>query len=463
MHSHHGSPHRGASTETAAPPAVRTSELLGALSTALDLTEGLLAGHAARTCWIAQRMAERSGMPAAERESLFYAALLKDAGCSSNAAALTSIFGSDERALKRMQATAGRSTAAMAVLSIRALATSEPLPQRIRRLVDLAVRGADERRAIEHTRCERGAQITLNAGFDSSVSDAVAALHEHWDGRGLPLGLRGTEIPLFSRILAVASALDVFTSAFGPRRALRTLQSRRGSWYQGELVDLVVDLARDGLTHELADGNLEARIGELEPNSLVRLSDETDVDRIATAFADVVDAKSPFTGAHSRNVAILAEGLATQLGLPADDVRDIRRGGLLHDIGKLGVPNRILDKPGRLTADEYLQVREHPELSLRILAPVAIFSRVAEIAAAHHERLDGTGYFRGLDAERLGLGARIVAVADVYEALTADRPYREAMAPEAALAVMSTMSGDHLAADIVGMLPTTIDRTLPGP
>jgi putative nucleotidyltransferase with HDIG domain len=182
------------------------------------------------------------------------------------------------------------------------------------------------------------------------------------------------------------------------------------------------------------------------------------VDRIATAFADVIDAKSPFTGSHSRNVAVVAERLAVALGLPATSARDVRRGGLLHDIGKLGIPNRILDKPGRLTADEYLQIREHPELSLRILRPVAIFGRVAEIAAAHHERLDGTGYFRGLDAERLAIEERVVAVADVYEALTADRPYRAAMAPEQAFEVMGRMAGDHLAADVLATLPAVIGR-----
>jgi putative nucleotidyltransferase with HDIG domain len=449
--------HRHAATdEVTTDASVRTSELIGALSTALDLTEGLLAGHAARTCWIAQRMADRAGMPAPERESLFYAALLKDAGCSSNAAALTSIFGGDERALKRMQATAGRSTGAMAVLSIRGLSATEPLPVRVRRLVHLAVHGSKERRAIEHTRCERGALIARNAGFDASVSDAVSAIHEHWDGRGLPLGLRGTHIPLFARIITVAAALDVFTSAVGPRRAVRTVQSRRGTWYEPALVDLVVDLARDGLMHELTDGRVEERIGEMEPDSLVRVSDEADVDRIAMAFADVVDAKSPFTGSHSRNVATFAEALARELGLPEASARDVRRGGLLHDIGKLGVPNRILDKPGRLTADEYLRIREHPQLSLRILQPVAIFSQVAEIAAAHHERLDGTGYFRGLNAERLAIEARVVAVADVYEALTADRPYRAAMPPEEALAIMERMAGDHLAIDVLAALPAVI-------
>ena len=244
----------------------------------------------------------------------------------------------------------------------------------------------------------------------------------------------------------------------GPYQAVHTLLDRRGTWYEPEIVDVAVDLARDGLVQELTDGRVEERIGEMEPRSLIRVSDESDVDRIAMAFADVIDAKSPFTGSHSRNVAVLAEGLACALGLPSSSARDVRRGGLLHDIGKLGVPNRILDKPGRLTADEYLAIRQHPALSLRILEPVAIFSRVAEIAAAHHERMDGTGYFRGLDAERLAVEARVVAVADVYEALTAERPYRASMDPDEALTIMSRMAGDHLAADVVATLPQVISR-----
>ncbi|MEO7294911.1 MAG: HD domain-containing phosphohydrolase [Candidatus Limnocylindria bacterium] len=454
MHASHHFPSQtvpGAATTT-----VRTSELLGALSTALDLTEGLLAGHSARTCWLAMRLAASIGLDDGERESLFYAALLKDAGCSSNAAALTSIFGGDERALKRMQATAGRSLLASAVLSVRALGSSEPLPARVRRFVHLAAAGGAERRAIEHTRCERGAQIALNAGFPAAVSTAVMSVHEHWDGRGQPVGLAGAAIPVFSRIIALCAALDVYVSTRGRRRALRTIQSRRGTWYDPDLTDELLSLAADGLVHELAGGDVESRIGEMEPDGLIRISDDADVDRIAMAFAEVIDAKSPYTASHSRGVAQIAGRLAERFGMTAADARDVRRAGLLHDIGKLGIPNLILDKPGRLTADEYLQVREHPELSLRILEPVAIFGRVAEMAACHHERLDGTGYYRGFNAESLGLGARIVAVADVYEALTADRPYRTAWSPERAMQVMRQTAGEHLAADVVEAIPDVV-------
>ena len=194
----------------------------------------------------------------------------------------------------------------------------------------------------------------------------------------------------------------------------------------------------------------------LEPPDLISTSDDDDVDRIAGGFADIVDAKSPFTGSHSLRAAQIAEGLAVRLGLPAPVVTDVRRAALLHDLGKLGVPNVILDKPGRLDAGEMAVIRRHPELTLRILAPIPTFAAVAELAASHHERLDGRGYFRGLAAAELEIGARIVAVADVYEALTADRPYRSAMTRDEALTTMAGMAGDHLAVDVVAALDATV-------
>jgi HD-GYP domain-containing protein (c-di-GMP phosphodiesterase class II) len=152
----------------------------------------------------------------------------------------------------------------------------------------------------------------------------------------------------------------------------------------------------------------------------------------------------------------MAASIAERIGLTATTVIDVRRAGLLHDLGKLGVPNMILDKPGALTAAEFEQIKRHPELTLRILEPVTELGGVAEIAACHHERLDGLGYFRGLTAPDLALGARVVAVADVFEALTADRPYRAAMPVERALAILDEETGGHLAADAVAALKSIL-------
>src|SRR5450432_1227238 len=191
---------------------IPTSQLLAALSTALDLTEGQLPGHSLRTCYAASRVAVRLGLADHDRANLFYAALLKDAGCSTNAAAISQIFGGDDIALKTSQATLDRSITAYAAFTLRNLPLTEPLPARLARLIRIAVAGTRERRMVEQTRCERGAAIARKAGFGEDVGSAIGDLHEHWDGGGLPFGRRRSEIHLFARLLAGCAALDVFNS-----------------------------------------------------------------------------------------------------------------------------------------------------------------------------------------------------------------------------------------------------------
>lgn len=431
---------------------VPTARILAALSTALDLTEGQLPGHALRTCYLAMRLADALGLPEADRETIYSAALLKDAGWSSNAASITRLFGNDDIALKGRQATTERGILAYAAFTIRSLPDSEPLPLRVRRLINIGLTGSRVQRQVEQLRCERGASIARKAGFGEPVGAAILDLHEHWDGGGQPRGLRGPAIDAAARILAACQGLDVFVSTQGRADGIRILGERRGTWYDPDVVDaLLVGCAR-GLLDDLLAPDLATRTFALEPGGSIRLSDDEDIDRIASAFADVVDAKSPYTGSHSRQVARIAEELAVALGLPAASVIDVRRAGLLHDLGKLGVPNLILDKPARLDPAEFELIKRHPELTLRILAGIPTFGDVAEVAASHHERLDGRGYFRGLTEPELALGARIVAVADVFEALTAERPYRAAMPVDQATAILKEETGGHLAADVVETL-----------
>ncbi len=435
---------------------IRTGRLLAALSTALDLTEGQLPGHALRTCFLAMRLADDLRLSSADSANLFIAAFLKDAGCSSNASAITKIFGTDDIALKQRQSTTERSMLAYAVLTMRSLPSAEPLPRRLLRLISIGVNGRRESREVDQVRCERGAAIARKAGFEADVSDAIMDLHEHWDGGGKPRGLAGPDIHPLARILAACQGLDIFVSLRGRAVALEVLAARRGSWYDPDVTDALLEACTRGVLDDLTAPDLIGRTLALEPSDLRRTSDDDDIDRIAGAFADIVDAKSPYTGSHSLRAAEVAEGLAVRLGLPAPAVTDIRRAALLHDLGKLGVPNTILDKPGRLDATEMEVIRRHPDLTLRILAPIPTFAAVAELAACHHERLDGRGYFRGLAAPDLAIGARIIAVADVYEALTADRPYRTAMSREQALETMAGMAGEHLAADVVATLGATV-------
>lgn len=431
---------------------VRTSEIVAALSRALDVTEGLPAGHAARTCYLALRLADRMGVANDIGADVFYGALLKDLGCSSNSALLVELFGADDIELKRRESLTERDHLAMAVLTLRTLAGShEPLPLRLRRLVALARGGADRHR-IEQLRCERGADVARRAGFDDSVAEAIQNVHEHWDGLGFPQGRSGTAIPLASRIIATCAAVDVFRESRGDEAAVTMLRARSGTRYEPAIVEELLAACGAGLLGDLGAIDLFSELARLEPRGKSYLALPGDVDRIANAFADVIDAKSPFTAEHSRRVGDIASQIARRLSMSDSDVRDVRWSGLLHDIGKLGVPNTILDKAAALDAEEFAVIRRHPALTQRILSPVGIFVRVAEIAACHHERLDGKGYFRGLAGESLGLSARVVAVADVFEALTAVRPYRTAMGPEEALRVIDRSTGDHLAAEAVTAL-----------
>lgn len=439
------------------PDGVATSRLLAALSTALDLTEGQLPGHALRTAYIAMHVADRLGLPADERATLFYASFLKDAGCSSNAAAVSRIFGGDDIDIKRRQGTVGRSVLDYAAFTIRSLPSAEPLPVRLRRLIHVGLHGRRERQAVEQLRCERGASIARKAGFSAAVGTAIHDVHEHWDGRGQPRGVARDGIDAGARVIAAAAGLDLFVSVRGRTEAMGVLTTRRGTWYDPDVVDALLELATRGLLDDLDAPDLIGRTMDLEPEQRVDVAGDADVDRLAGAFADIVDAKSPFTGAHSQRVGDVAERIARRLGLPESTIVDVRRAGLLHDLGKLGVPNIILDKPARLEPSEFEVIQRHPELTLRILEPVPAFARVAELAACHHERLDGRGYFRGLTAPELSIGARIVAVADVFEALTADRPYRAAMPTEAAVAILREEAGEHLAADVVETLVAILD------
>src|SRR3954464_7737793 len=204
------------------------------------------------------------------------------------------------------------------------------------------------------------------------------------------------------------------------------------------------------------DGHGAAMPQPLEQSSVP--IDEDYLDDIAAAFAEVVDSKSPYTRGHSERVTLFTDMIAEQMGFDAGQRRWLRGAGRLHDIGKLGVSNAILDKPGKLDDDEWAAMRMHAVHSEAILARIGAFSELAPIASAHHERLDGTGYPRGLSAEQICLETRIITTADIFDALTADRPYRAAMPVTKALAIMSGMLGTQIDADCFAALRRALGR-----
>jgi HD-GYP domain-containing protein (c-di-GMP phosphodiesterase class II) len=182
----------------------------------------------------------------------------------------------------------------------------------------------------------------------------------------------------------------------------------------------------------------------LEPSRFEVPLDEDYLDDIATAFGQVVDSKSPYTSGHSERVALYTDLIGKQMGLDNDRRRWLKRGALLHDVGKLGVSNSILDKAGKLDEREWEEVRMHAALTESILSRIDAFKELARISGAHHERLDGGGYPRGLLAVDIAMETRIITTADIFDAITAERPYRGAVPVAQTLQMMQKTVGTAL-------------------
>lgn len=417
------------------------SDIISALSFALDLTEGQPLGHAVRTCVIGTRLGNKLGLSPQENADLYYALLLKDSGCSNNAARISQILGSDDRRAKReMRSTdwSRMSPESFAYFS-RNVMPERSLFHRAAAIMKMLIQRKKQTAELFSLKCERGAGIAKQMGFSDQTATAIYSMDEHWDGNGYPQGLKRDRIPTISRIINLAQTLDLFVSIHGVPIAFEVIRRRSGSWFDPELVRVSSELETDVTFWERLQGDGRARelAIELEPAKDFVPASHTSLDDICDAFAEVVDAKSPYTFQHSTRVADTSVGIANRLGLPRETIVMIRRAALLHDIGKLSIPNTILDKPGGLAPREWEIVRLHPYYTQRILEKIDGFQELAFVASTHHERLDGSGYFRNLVGEHLPLPCRVVAMADVFDALSSTRHYRDRLPPETALREIS--------------------------
>ncbi len=428
------------------PDVVPLTDVLASLSFALDLTEGQPMGHSLRTCLISMELAERLDLPLQARRDLYYAAILKDAGCSSNAAAVFEMFGGDEIAAKRARMrTDWSSDLRAAMFALEHAAPGASWFERAKRVASLARLGSKAASQLVQVRCDRGAEVVMQLGFGRGASDAVRALDEHWDGHGHPRGLQGEQIPLVARVLGLAQVLEVFAAGSGPASGLALVRHRSGKWFDPTMVQ-----ACDGMEPMLArwatrsTHELRSEVSAAEPGHAALLAGGTTLRRLGVVFADIVDAKSPYTGTHSRRVAEVAAGVARTLGWSRELVEETHTAALLHDLGKLSVPNSILDKPGALDPAEWEIMRMHALYTERILEHVRGYEWFAFASAAHHERMDGSGYCRGIGAAQLPELSRVLAVADMYDALSTPRPYRHALEPAEVFAILDRDGGTAL-------------------
>jgi putative nucleotidyltransferase with HDIG domain len=444
---------------------ISLSEIISALSYALDLTEGAVHGHALRSCLLGMRIADEIDLSSDQISGLYFALLLKDIGCSSNASRLCQIVGGDDRAMKAGVKFEDWTKPHRPNLSTLKLLWRNVLPNsgaaaKVARILHIGLTQHRNNQEMVGLRCDRGASIITKLGMGELAAEAVRSLDEHWDGSGYPDSVKGEHIPLLARICAVAQHLDIFSAGRGTENAIDTLWERSGTWFDPRLVRIALSLDRRGTLWTYCSSNdpeeeTRQAVLDLDPGTAPKL-DPGQVDQICEAFADVVDAKSHFTFRHSLGVADAAFGIAETMGLPAERVQLVRRAALLHDIGKLSISNAILDKRTHLSASEWKAVHQHPRITRLILERVRSFREMAVIAGEHHEKLDGSGYPDRLTARDLSLESRIIAVADVFGALSEDRPYRPGIKLEDTLSIMMKFAPNQLDGDCFDALVSRV-------
>ncbi len=439
---------------------LKLSDLIASLSHALDITEGQPEGHCVRCCWIGMQIGRRLELDEATLWSLYYTLLLKDLGCSSNAARICELYLTDDLSFKRDFKTVPDSLPQVLKFVLSHTGLGAPLKDRFRSILTIVRHGDAIAQDLIATRCQRGAEIARRLRFPASVAEGIYSLDEHYDGRGRPQKLVGSAIPLASRIALLAQVIDVFHTVGGPGAALEEVRLRSGRWFDPALVAVFEAVAAaEPFWLTLTSPGLQAAVLELEPGSHTVALDDDYLDDIATAFGQVVDSKSPYTSGHSLRVAQYADRIGRVLGLAPERRRWLKRGALLHDVGKLGVSNSVLDKPGKLEADEWQAVQAHAQYTEAILSRISAFAELARVAAAHHERLDGTGYPRGLSGEAIGIETRIITTADIFDAITAERPYRGAVPIPDTLAMMAEHVGSSIDPDCFAALRDAVALT----
>jgi HD-GYP domain-containing protein (c-di-GMP phosphodiesterase class II) len=444
---------------------VRLAELVAALSLGVDLGFGQPMEHVLRQCLIALRIAEAVGLSEDERATVYYTALLIDVGCHTDAHEQARWFG-DDIALKSGKYDHPLRGARAAVSGLRSIGAGHPLMRRFRLGVEFAVSGhRDLDKMIDH-HAELARALAEQLGLPDAVLDAVAAAYEQWDGKGWPGRLKGADVPIAARIAHMSEFIEVAYRVGGVDRVRSLARTRAGGQFDPDLAAALVRGA-DTIVAGLDDLQTWDAVIGIEPSLAVILSGD-EVDAALEAVANFVDLKSPSFLGHSRAVADLAAASAAEVGMSPAEASAIRRAGLVSGFGRLGVSNAILDKPGPLGEGERERVRLHPYLTERMLHRSAALSPFAALAVQVRERLDGSGYPRGVGAAAIGRPARILAAADAYQAMREPRPYREPLAADHAAAELRAeaaagrLDGEAVAA-VLAVAGHRVSRRREGP
>jgi HD-GYP domain-containing protein (c-di-GMP phosphodiesterase class II) len=441
---------------------IRMAEVLAAFSFATDLGTGKSMGHAIRACYLGMTMARELRLSTAEQAELYYSFLLMHSGCTSLSLTLAPVIHGDELAAIA-DITLRDDANLLEVLNWlrRNVSPEEPLPTRTLNLIRALLNGHDavDARGV----CEVAVRVAQRLGMPQGVQNGVLHYLERWDGKG-PFGLRENAIPLNARLLQMALKIEACHTATGPHEAEAMAHEQKGRSFDPQVVDVFLSVARKSTLWEtLAQQDIWEIVLDLEPDSPHRYMDEAKLDDVALAAADFVDLKSPFTVGHSRETAGFAEGIARRMDLPRSEITDIRRAALVHDLGHVALPGHILFPQSQLSDVDKEKLRLHPYYTERILSRVPALASVAAIAGMHHERLNGTGYYRGLSGNELPASACILALADDFQDRLQTSPNRLDLDPKDVLKAMQSDVGPLFSPECFAALAQELGGAAPKP
>jgi HD-GYP domain-containing protein (c-di-GMP phosphodiesterase class II) len=423
---------------------VRLAELVGALSLGIDLGFAQPMEHVLRQCLIALRLAEHAGLDDEQRSVVYFTSLLINVGCHADAHEQAKWFGDDiaAKAAKFRHGMGLRGAAS----AMRMLGTGHPPLHRFRVGLEFFISGHREMDVAQHAKIARA--LGEHLGLPEAVLDGLGAAYEQWDGRGWPGKQAAEAIPIASRIAQVAEYTEVAHRVGGIAAATAFVRKQSGKQFDPALCKLMCERAGEILDEIDRAQTWDVVIGAEPALTVVLVGDE--IDAALLGIANFVDLKSPYSLGHSANVAELASVAGELLQLPASDVQTLRRAGLVHDFGRLGISNAIWDKRGPLGAGEWERVRMQPYITERMLRQSPALAPLGAIAVQHRERLNGSGYPRGISGAAISRTARIIGAADAYQAMRETRPHREARSPhEAAAELRQEVRAGRLDGDAV--------------
>src|SRR5689334_12118861 len=384
---------------------VRLAELVASLSLGIDLGFSQPMEHVLRQCLIALRLAEQVGLEEETRASVYYSAMLVNVGCHSDAHEQAKWFG-DDLEMKGDKYVYGLRGLRGAVAMLGRIGSgSGTTIGRLRVGLEFATSGYKDVDDMIANHAALACRLAGELALPGDTPRALGASYEMWDGKGWPGELKGDQIPIASRIATMSEFIEVAHRVHGVDAARDLVRQQRGKQFDPATADLFLSSAETVLADLDTVDSWDAVI-DAEPSLGVRL-DEAGFDSALTAIADFVDLKSPYTLGHSRAVAELGAAAAENLGMTADEVRRVRRAGLVHAYGKLGVSNAILDKGPPLSTGDRERLEMIPYLTHRMLRQSSALAPMASVALQYAERLDGSGYPGGISGTAICREARV--------------------------------------------------------